>query len=115
MITFILPYVKKIHFIKAKFSLIIKKTGGEKMSKNAVAEKSAEASLFCDIYRNAKMGADAILNLLPRVNDKELESELSLELSRYEEFAAEARKILGEWERHPRKRACFQGLWRKWE
>lgn len=83
------------------------------MSKNAVAEKSAEASLFCDIYRNAKMGADAILNLLPRVNDKELESELSLELSRYEEFAAEARKTLGEMGETPEEEGMFSRLMAK--
>ena len=64
------------------------------MSKNTVLEKSAEASLFCDVYRNAKMGAEAIVNLLHRVTDEELKSELSLELARYEEFAADARKSL---------------------
>ena len=64
------------------------------MSKTAVAERQAEASLCCDIYRNAKMGAEAILNLLPSVKDSELESELTLQLSRYEEFAREAKEIL---------------------
>ena len=64
------------------------------MSKNAVAERKAEASLCCDIYRNVKMGAEAILNLLPTVEDEKLESELSVQLSRYEEFAAETKERL---------------------
>ena len=64
------------------------------MSKNAVAERKAEASLCCDIYRNVKMGTEAILNLLPTVEDEKLESELSVQLSRYEEFAAETKERL---------------------
>ena len=64
------------------------------MSKNAVVERKAEASLCCDIYRNVKMGAEAILNLLPTVEDEKLESELSIQLSRYEEFAAETKERL---------------------
>lgn len=64
------------------------------MSNTATAERRAEASLCCDIYRNAKMGAEAILNLLPTVEDEALESELALQLTRYEEFASEAKNLL---------------------
>ena len=83
------------------------------MSKNAVAERRAEASLCCDIHRNAKMGAEAILNLLPSVNDEGLESELTLELSRYEEFAREAKEILEKNGEEPLKESAFSRLMAK--
>ncbi len=83
------------------------------MSKNTVIEKSAEASLFCDVYRNAKMGAEAIVNLLHRVTDEELKSELSLELARYEEFAADARKSLDEMGEEPEEEKMFSRLMAK--
>ena len=57
------------------------------MSETATKEMQAEASLCCDIYRNAKMGAEAILNLLPSVEDEALESELTAQLAKYDEFA----------------------------
>ena len=83
------------------------------MSRNTVLEKSAEAALFCDIYRNAKMGADAIINLLHRVNDKELKSELSVQLSRYEEFVAEARAQLQEMGERPEEEGMVSRLMAK--
>lgn len=83
------------------------------MSKNTVIEKSAEASLFCDVYRNAKMGAEAIVNLLHRVTDEELKSELSLELARYEEFADDARKSLDEMGEEPEEEKMFSRLMAK--
>ncbi len=83
------------------------------MSKNTVLEKSAEASLLCDVYRNAKMGADAIINLLHRVTDKELKTELSVELSRYEDFAAEAKSALGELGESPEEEGMISRLMAK--
>lgn len=83
------------------------------MSKTAIAERQAEASLCCDIYRNAKMGAEAILNLLPSVNDSELESELTLQLSRYEEFAREAKEILEKDGEKPLEESAFSRLMAK--
>lgn len=83
------------------------------MSKNTVLEKSAEASLLCDVYRNAKMGADAIINLLHRVTDKELKSELSVELSRYEDFAAEAKAALKELDESPEEEGMISRLMAK--
>ncbi|MBQ7292921.1 MAG: hypothetical protein IJW79_04190 [Clostridia bacterium] len=83
------------------------------MSKTAVAEMKAEASLCCDIYRNAKMGSEAILNLLPSVNDTGLESELTLQLSRYEEFAREAKEILEKNGEKPLEESAFSRLMAK--
>ena len=83
------------------------------MSKNNVIEKSAEASLFCDVYRNAKMGADAIINLLHRVTDEGLKTELSSELSRYGEFAENARQALAEMGEVPEEEGMVSRLMAK--
>lgn len=50
-------------------------------------------SLAC-IYENVKMGADAIINLLPKVEDSRLKSDMSVQMSGYEKFAAQAREEL---------------------
>ncbi len=83
------------------------------MSRNAVAEKSAAASLCCDVYRNAKMGAEAILTLLPKVNDSGLESELSMQLTRYDEIAAEAKAALEKMGEEPEEERAFSRLMAK--
>lgn len=83
------------------------------MSKTATAERRAEASLCCDIYRNAKMGAEAILALLPTVEDDRLESELALQLTKYEEFAAEAKGLLEKQGEKPLEESGFSRLMAK--
>ena len=77
------------------------------MTNTATVTERAEASLCCDVYRNAKMGAEAIINLLPSLNDEKLESELTVQLSRYEEFAAEAEKRLSELGEKPLEESPF--------
>ena len=59
-------------------------------SRNSVIEKGAAASLLCDVYRNATMGGESIVTLLPKVTDEALRSELTAQLSRYRDFAKEA-------------------------
>lgn len=56
---------------------------------NTVKEKSATQEFLCELYKNVKMGSDAIVNILPKVEGKELRQELTAELNRYEEFAKE--------------------------
>ena len=83
------------------------------MTNTATTARRAEASLCCDIYRNAKMGAESIINLLPVVEDKNLKSELTTELTRYEEFASEAKKLLGEQDENPLEESAFSRLMAK--
>jgi len=83
------------------------------MTKTATAERRAEASLCCDIYRNAKMGAESILNLLPVVEDERLKSELTAELTKYEEFASDAQKMLEEQGEKPLEEKMFSRLMAK--
>jgi uncharacterized protein YbjQ (UPF0145 family) len=61
----------------------------------ATKVRSRADTLAC-IYENVKMGADSIVNLLPKVEDTRLKSDMSVQLSGYEEFAARARKELQE-------------------
>ncbi|MBR4296322.1 MAG: hypothetical protein IKT56_05770 [Clostridia bacterium] len=55
-------------------------------------EKTPE--LLCYIYKNVKMGSDAIIDLLPKVDDSSFRSALTNQLSGYEKIADEAEKQL---------------------
>lgn len=56
--------------------------------------KSREAQLYEEIYKNVKMGADSTVNLIGRLSDGELKTELGRELAEYEELAHEAKTAL---------------------
>lgn len=55
-------------------------------------EKSTE--ILCYVYKNAKMGSEAIITLMPKVRDKKLREALTDMLCKYEKYAAEAQKQL---------------------
>ena len=55
-------------------------------------EKTPE--LLCYIYKNVKMGSDAIVDLLPKVKDSNFRAALTEQLGGYEKFADEAEKQL---------------------
>ncbi|MEE0967861.1 MAG: hypothetical protein U0M06_00615 [Clostridia bacterium] len=55
-------------------------------------EKTPE--LLCYIYKNVKMGSDAIVDLLPKVEDTNFRQALTEQLSGYETFADKAEKQL---------------------
>ena len=57
-------------------------------------EKTPE--LLCYIYKNVKMGSDAILTLMPKVQDEKFRYQLTEQLNGYEKFASEA-----EWQLTP--------------
>ena len=59
-------------------------------------EKISTAELYQEIYTGCKMGGESLVNLLPKVTDDGLRSELTAQLERYEEFAAKARDGLFE-------------------
>ncbi len=50
--------------------------------------------LLCYIYKNVKMGSDAIVDILPKVEDSNFKTALTNQLSGYESFAEEAEKQL---------------------
>lgn len=61
----------------------------------ATEVRSRADTLAC-IYENVKMGADSIVNLMPKVEDSRLKSDMSVQLSGYEKFATRARNELKE-------------------
>ena len=59
-------------------------------------EKKANAAslnLLEAIYKNVRMGADSIIDIMPKVTDDAMRYELTSELERYEEFANEIEQI----------------------
>ena len=54
-----------------------------------------ETKKFLDLlYKNVKMGADSIIDLISKVTNKELREEMTSELEHYEKFSKEIRAIL---------------------
>ena len=53
-----------------------------------------ESYFFAEIYKNVKMGADSIINLLPHVKDDALRSLMTRQLDGYEKYAARAAECL---------------------
>lgn len=54
---------------------------------------AASLSLLEAMYKNVRMGADSIIDIIPKVIDEDLRSELTSELERYEEFSNEIEQI----------------------
>ena len=55
--------------------------------------KLGTVELYNEIYKNVKMGADSIINLLPKVCAEDsvgIKTELTVQLSKYEDFAHRA-------------------------
>ena len=61
---------------------------------NTVKELLTEEDFFSTVYKSAKMGADAIINLLPKVKNDGLRSQMTRQLDGYERYAASARREL---------------------
>ena len=57
------------------------------VKERCVADK---AHFMSEIYKNTKMGADAIIHLLPSVKDDGLRSAMTRQLDGYEKYAARA-------------------------
>ena len=60
-----------------------------------MSEQSAVTKKFLDsLYKNVKMGADSIIDLMPKTKDSGMREEMTAELEHYEKFAKQARDIL---------------------
>lgn len=62
------------------------------MSDTETLSKTSELAGL--IYKNMKMGADSIINLLPKVEDEKIKTRMTEQLDGYEKFAAEAQRVL---------------------
>ncbi len=69
------------------------------------------------LYKNVKMGADSIVDIMPKVEDSELKLELTSELEMYEKFATDIKAELDELGTYPEeenvmiKTMSKMGLW----
>lgn len=55
---------------------------------------TATLDLLEAVYKNVRMGADSIIDIMPKVSDDSMRTELTSELERYEEFSAEIEKAI---------------------
>ena len=51
-------------------------------------------NMLDEMYRNVKMGADSIINIMPKVNDKALREELTAQLEKYGSFSHKIEQLL---------------------
>ena len=58
--------------------------------------KTATKSFLNSLYKNVKMGADSIIDLMPKVTHEKLREEMTCELEHYEKFAKEIKNMLFE-------------------
>ncbi len=64
---------------------------------------NATADLLDRMYKNVKMGSDSIINLMPKVKDETLRTEMTGELSQLEEYSSKIGKMLHEEGRTPKE------------
>lgn len=76
----------------------------------AQKEKMTTQRLYQEIYKGCKMGAESIVNLLPKVNDDALRTELTAQLERYEEFSSRARGELFDMDKSPKEESAVTRL-----
>lgn len=79
---------------------------------NTVITKSAE--LTQAVYKNVKMAGDSILNIMPRVKDEGLKSDMTVQLSAFEAFASRAAKLLADEGVKPETEGTLTKLSAKW-
>ena len=72
------------------------------------------ATLLQAVYKNVKMASDSILNLMPKVEDKKLKSDMTVQLSAYEAFASRSAKLLAEEGAKPEEEGTVTKLAAKW-
>ena len=58
------------------------------------SNNTATLSLLEAMYKNVKMGADSIIDIMPKVTDESMRQELTSELERYEKFSREIETLV---------------------
>ena len=65
--------------------------------------KNSTADLLDRMYKNVKMGSDSIINLMPKVRDEALRTEMTKELSELENYSARIGDMLHSEGRKPKE------------
>ena len=82
------------------------------MEQATVARATEE--ILQGIYKNIPMAEDAILDLMPRVKDEALKSDLTVQLATYEAFASRTAKLLEREGAKPVAEGALTRLSAKW-
>lgn len=61
---------------------------------NSVKEKTSDKTMLDAMYKNVKMGADSIIDILDKAKDKPFREELTAQIERYEEYASKIGKMI---------------------
>ena len=76
---------------------------------NQNEQKAQTTMMLEELYKNAKMGAEALLSMLPKVADSNMRRDLTAQLDGYEGYAKQAEQYLCE----QGKEAKDAGVWQK--
>ena len=77
-------------------------------------QKLTTAQVLTAVYKNVKMASDSILDLMPKVKDEKLKSDMTVQLSVLEAFASRAAKHLAEEGVKPEEEGVLTKLSAKW-
>lgn len=80
----------------------------------ADAVKSRTAELAQAVYKNVKMASESILNVMPKVKDEKLKSDMTVQLSAFEAFASRAAKLLADEGAKPEEEGLLTKMGAKW-
>lgn len=78
------------------------------------ASKNKTAELLLAVHKNVTASVDAIMNLMPKVKDDKLKSDMTVELSAFEAFASRTAKLLAEEGVKPEEASMLSKLSAKW-
>lgn len=70
-------------------------------------QKGGASTLAAEVYKNTKMGADSIIDLLAHAKDGRLKREMTSELNKYEALASRAAKLSRERGEEPREEGAL--------
>ena len=76
--------------------------------------KNKTAELLQAVHKNVAASVDAIMNLMPKVKDERLKSDMTVQLSVFEAFASRAAKLLAEEGVKPEDMGMLSKLSTKW-
>ena len=77
-------------------------------------QTKTSGALLGAVYKNVKMAGDSILNLMPKVKDERLKSDMTVQLSAFEAFASRTVKLLADEGESPEEESTLTKLGAKW-
>jgi len=78
------------------------------------AKTKTSADILLAVYKNVKMAGESIINVMPKVKDEKLKSDMTVQLSTFEAFASRAAKLLGKEGAVPEEENWLARMGAKW-